>query len=254
MLMRERRFWVAQRFGSESQIELTGSEAHHLLHVLRLGEGDEIVVFDGKGGEYLAVITACGKKSATAIVRETLTSCESPLEITMAVAIPKGDKMSGIVRMLTELGVHRIVPITSSRTMTKNATGASERVERWERIALEACKQSGRSYIPTIDCPLGFDDLLGIDLPRDRFLVCPEGDDPFDVNVDTSCLALIGPEGGWSPSEIEKAVSRGFRLLGLGPRTLRVETAAATAAALFQWRYGDMTRLKNSELRTQNSE
>ncbi len=200
------------------------------------------MVFDGRGGEYVAVISACGKKNATAKVRGLLPSRESPLEITMAVAIPKGDKMSGIVRMLTELGVDRIVPITSSRSISNDAAGARERVTRWKRVCLEACKQSGRCLIPTIDNPLGFDELLHVDLPVDRYLVCPEGENLPDVSAEASCMALIGPEGGWSSSEIEKATSRGFHRLGLGPRTLRVETAAAATAALLQWRYGDMSK------------
>lgn len=158
--MRERRFLVTSRLGLGSPVEIASEEAHHLLHVLRLREGDEIVVFDGKGEEYVAVITACGKKSATARVRMALPSRESKFEITMAVTIPKGDKMSGIVRMLTELGVKRITPVTSSRSGSKNIVHTRERVTRWQRIALEACKQSGRCFIPTIDDPLHFDELL----------------------------------------------------------------------------------------------
>jgi len=240
--MRERRFLATARLGLESLVEIVGAEAHHLLHVLRLREGDEIVVFDGKGGEQLAVITACGRQNATARVREALPSRESPLEIGMAVAIPKGDKMSSIVRMLTELGVNRIIPLTTSRSTSKDVANTRERVTRWERVALEACKQFGRCFIPTIENPLDFDELLDLDLPADRFLVCPEGGKLSDVSDDASCLALIGPEGGWSSSEIEKATSLGFHRLSLGPRTLRVETAAAATAALLQWHFGDMSR------------
>jgi 16S rRNA (uracil1498-N3)-methyltransferase len=240
--MRERRFLVTERFSSGSQIEITGSEAHHLLHVLRLGVGDEIVVFDGKGAESLAVITARGKKSATAKILSALPSRESPIEITLAVAIPRGDKMSGIVRMLTELGVHRIVPFTSSRSASKNSDAVRERVARWDRIALESCKQSGRCFIPTVKPPLSLDELLDLDHPANRLLLCPEGEGLPDFPGKGSILALIGPEGGWSTSEVEKATARGFRRIGLGPRTLRVETAAAAAATLLQWRYGDMKK------------
>jgi 16S rRNA (uracil1498-N3)-methyltransferase len=237
--MRERRFFVPDLRGG-LEVEIRGQEAHHLFHVLRLGPEDEIVVFDGQGRHFRAVITRANAKLAAARKLEELPSSESLLEITLAVAVPKGDKMTLIVRMLTELGVFRVIPLMTERTVFSSATAVTDKVERWRRIVLEACKQSGRSRMTEIESPISFPEFSKIDIPDRRFMITPTGT-PTLVPLSTSpCIALIGPEGGWSNEEVEWATAKGFQKLGLGPRTLRTETAAVTVASVLQWELGDL--------------
>jgi len=237
--MRERRFLVRE-LDTASEVEIRGSEAHHLLHVLRLGPGDEVVVFDGEGRQYRAVLSRCGSSSATARKLEALSpQGESPLAISMAVAAPKGDVMSLIVRKLTELGVHRFTPLVSDRTAASSKSTLDRRLSRWRRIADEAAKQCRRATVPEIGTPLTFGELLGLETPSVRILTCPGGQGLPSMPRPRSCLVVIGPEGGWSDDEVSAAVGRGFLTFGLGPRILRTETAAIAAAAILQWSWGD---------------
>jgi len=222
---------------SEGEVEIAGNEAHHLLHVLRLKLGDEIVIFDGRGTEFQAELTRCGNDSATARLVKQSESRESPLVLTLAVAVPKMDSMSRIVQKLTELGAHRIIPIVTERT-TVTASGAARQLPRWRRIATEACKQSGRSMVPVIENPISFDELLEEDLPSARFLLTVGGSSFRKHEQPTSLVAAVGPEGGWTAEEIAAAVAKGFAPVGLGPRTLRTETAALAAAAVLEWLWG----------------
>jgi 16S rRNA (uracil1498-N3)-methyltransferase len=237
--MRERRFFVPHLV-NPNEIEIRGSEAHHLSHVLRLSPGDDIVVFDGRGRHYRAILASVEGDFAVAHKLEELPPSESPLELTLAVAIPKGDKMSLIIRMLTELGVVRVIPLISDRTVSGRPSTAMEKIERWSRVALEACKQSGRSRIPQIDAPISLKELSEVDLPDFRILVTPRGESSLPSTPQSPSVALIGPEGGWSREETDWAKANGFHELTLGPRTLRTETAAVTVASILQWEFGDL--------------
>ena len=235
--MRERRFMVAH-IPTQGEVVIAGSEAHHLLRVLRLRPGDQIVIFDGRGTEFRAELTRCEGDSATARLIGPSESRESALDLTLAVAVPKMDSMSRIVQKLTELGARRIVPLLTERT-TATTSGATRRLSRWRRIATEACKQAGRGRVPTIEAPLSFHDLLQQDLPAALFLLTVGGARFPEEKPPSSCLAAVGPEGGWTKEEIAAAVTRGFQPVGLGPRTLRTETAALAATAVLQWLWGN---------------
>jgi 16S rRNA (uracil1498-N3)-methyltransferase len=235
--MRERRFLVAE-IPSGRDVDIVGAEAHHLLHVLRLRPGDEIVVFDGRGKEFRAVLTRCEKSSAAATALEPLASRESPLELTVAVAVPKMDSMSRIVQKLTELGAHRLIPLQTDRSVVTSRRAAHQ-LSRWRRIAAEACKQSGRAVVPTVAEPLAFAELLEADLPARRFLLTVGGPSLGEQDRPSSCLLAIGPEGGWTEEEVASALAKGFQPLGLGSRTLRTETAALAAVAVLEWLWGD---------------
>jgi len=248
--MRERRFFVPDLLGGR-EIEIHDQEAHHLYHVLRLGPGDEIVVFDGKGRHFRAVITSANRHFAAVQQLEELPTSESSLELTLAVAVPKRGRMSSIIRMLTELGVARITPLVTERTLSASTAALQEKCERWSRIALEACKQSGRSWIPVIDSPMSFCELSRIVLPENRILVSPRGAQALPIRPVSPCVVAIGPEGGWSEEEVSLASANGFQELSLGPRTLRTETAAVTVASILQWEFGDLKggRKKEGESR-----
>ena len=235
--MRERRFLVSD-IATRGEVEIAGEEAHHLLNVLRLRPGDEVVVFDGRGKEFRAVLTRCEKSTASVRLTEGSDSRESHLDLTLAVAVPKMDSMTRIVRRLTELGTRTIIPIETERTTVK-ASHAARQLPRWRRIAAEACKQTGRAMVPAIEEPLSFEDLLATDLPATRFLLTVGGPRFPEQEKPMSCLAAVGPEGGWTAEEIAAEVAKGFQPVGLGPRTLRTETAALAAAAVLEWLWGN---------------
>jgi len=237
--MRERRFFVPELL-TESEPEIRGPEAHHLRDVLRLKPGDEIVLFDGRGHCYRARLTRVDRRSARAERLEPLPALESPLALTLAAAVPKGDGFERIVQKVTELGASEIIPLVSARTTAASRRSFAGKLSRWQRVAAEACKQCGRSAISRVAEPIDFHRLLRLE--RDfgaRLLLHPGGGPLAAGSAPHSCLIAIGPEGGWSEAEVEAAAAAGFRAWGLGPRILRSETAAIAATALLQSAWGD---------------
>ena len=230
-MSRERRFFVSEL--RPRGMTLEAAEAHHLIHVLRLSEGDRVAVFDGQGRAAEARISRIAEDRVELELGDPLPSRESPLELTLGVAVPKGNKMSWIVQKLTELGAVAIHPLVTERSDV-DRTFVTKRLERWRRIALEAAKQCGRSRVPEIAEPASFDALA-----QPGALVLTPGAPALPANVVPGPL-LIGPEGGWSEAELTAARERSLERFGLGPRTLRTETAAVTAAALLQWLAGDL--------------
>lgn len=235
----ERRFLVPE-LEAASEVRISGAEAHHLLHVLRLGPGDEVILFDGRGHAVRAAVVRSERAAAVARVLEEQPSRESLLGLSLAVAVPKGDTMAAVVQKLTELGITQVIPLLSRRTLLQTARAVRKRLPRWRRIAAEACKQSGRSRIPSVEEPLTLIELLEQELPPIRLLASLRGGPLPACSPDLSCLAMIGPEGGWTEEEESAAAARGFLKLGLGPRTLRAETAAIATAAILQWAWGDL--------------
>lgn len=235
-MSRTRRFFVAD-LGSET-VELSPEEAHHLADVLRMSEGMEVRLFDGKGRAASAEIVRIAGGTVTLRVLAASPSRESPLALGVGVAVPKGDRMALVVQKLTELGVQRIVPLLTERGEVSRS--ACERsLSRWRRVALEASKQCQRSRIPELDSPRTLDELLGE--PGSLVLLAQPGAAPAPDPLprDATVLALVGPEGGWSDDELALAAVRGVQKFGLGPRILRTETAAIATAALLQWIAGD---------------
>lgn len=241
-MSRERRFLVESL---APPVELEGDEAHHLLRVLRLGEGDEVVLFDGRGRAARAVVTTVAPGRVGLEPRAEAPTGESPLPLTVGVAMPKADKMSLVVQKLTELGAVRIVPLVTERGEA-SAERTRRSLPRFRRIAVEACKQCGRSRLPEIDAPEALEELL-VDVEASRasaVLAAHPGAPPLEPPEGAGpLLVLVGPEGGWSEAELELLERGGARLFGLGPRTLRTETAAIAATALIQWTAGDLRML-----------
>ncbi len=218
---------------------LTGSELHH-LRVRRLHIGSAIVLGDGQGRQRHGRIVALDARQAVVdLSPELAPTSESPLRLVLAQAALKADKMDLIVEKATELGVTEIVVYTSERSLGHPSPA---RQARWQRIARSATKQSQRSVVPAIVASLAFDALLtrSEDL---RILFCARGATSSIADVrgaPQSVLAVIGPEGGFGDSEMARAAARGFHMLGLGPRTLRAETASLAAIALCQLLWGDL--------------
>lgn len=240
--MTRRRFYAppsAFNF-TKRTVTLTADEARHLREVLRLKPGDEVSVFDGAGKEFRARVAQARREFAELDVDEEIAAArpESPLQIELAVALLKGEKFDLVVQKATELGVTKIVPLMTKHADIKlrDESDASKRVARWQRIALEAAKQSGRAFVPEVTLPNPFESVL----KNPCFLFSEKGGHGItQINMD-AVTAIVGSEGGWSDEEIEQARAAGAQIVTLGGRILRAETAAITAAALLQHRFGDL--------------
>lgn len=228
-MSRERRFYVDELAGERPR--LTSEEAHHLIHVLRLREGAEVSVFDGKGNSARAEVHRIAGREVELRILGSEPSRESPLALTLAVAPPKGDRMSFLVEKLTELGVARLIPLETERGRSRGS------LDRWRRIALEACKQSGRSRPPAVEEPRS---VASVVEEPGLILAAVPGAPALAASAPPRVVALIGPEGGWSESELSLFASCGVTLLGMGPRTMRTETAAIAAATLLQYVAADL--------------
>lgn len=245
-----RRFFIPPEQIQGERAELKGPEVRHARTVLRLSRGDRVVVFDGRGHEYEARITAIERNRMTLDLIAPLPGCEeSVLPLAVAQGYLKDKKMDRLVRQLTELGVTRWVPFIARRCVAlPDEKRRAARHQRWQKLSLEALKQCRRSQPMTIDPVMAFNQVLDLSPGYGEKWVFYENDTrqthwtrpPSPSPAAHGILILIGPEGGFEPDEITAAQNRGFRAMGLGPRILRAETAALAAAAIAQAVYGDM--------------
>ncbi|MFH2012764.1 MAG: 16S rRNA (uracil(1498)-N(3))-methyltransferase [Pseudomonadota bacterium] len=243
------RFFIDKRSIDENIGILVGEDVKHISKVLRLGVGDKLFLFDDAGWEYHAKIKETGTKELKVdIFQKFLPHRESPIEIVLGQALPKQTKMDFIVQKGTELGVSEILPFSSDRSIPKLTNDKSfKKVERWRKIALEATKQCGRNFPPKIAHPIDFSEILKKDL-KDAFkLILWEEErsvglkEVLDINQDAAkFFILVGPEGGFSSSEIEKARKAGFNVAKMGIRVLRSETASISILSIVQHRFGDL--------------
>jgi 16S rRNA (uracil1498-N3)-methyltransferase len=236
-----------------ASLKLAPDEARHLLDVLRLERGEKVFVFDGEGREFRCVIEERGGRGgATLSVASQVEAArpESSLRLTLALALLKGEKFDLVVQKATELGVWRIRPVVTklADVRLRDTADAERRAARWRRIALEACKQSGRARVPEVDAPLACASLFeqaSPDTEEWRVMFSERGGSGFVETIENlqnplAVTALVGSEGGWTDEEIALAESAGWRVVTLGGRTLRAETAAITITALLQHRFGDL--------------
>jgi len=247
--MKLHRFYSGPESVTGSPLVLPPDESRHLSQVLRLKPGDEVLVFDGRGNEYLCGVLHAGKPAATLeILKQSEFNLESPLNLTLGQALAKGDKFDLIVQKATELGATAIIPLITERADVRlSAEQAERRVERWRRISLESLKQCGRSKLVQISRPSSIADLLGQFRPPDAIvLVCNERGGvsirkALAAAVRTpSVVVLVGPEGGWEDGELALLQNEGCTSVTLGARKLRMETAAIVALALIQECVGDI--------------
>lgn len=243
------RFFLPKERIQDQRGTIVGEELAHLRRVLRLGPGDQLTVFDDTGWEHEAVIRSfSADRGDVDIVRSYRPERESSLQITLALGLTKGEKTDFVIEKATELGVQTLVPFTSSYTVPKlNDRKIKTRTERWQRIALSAAKQSGRTLVPKVLTLCEFRDLVkqpGTDALK---LLCWEREGQMTLKqvYDTqrnvrAILLVIGPEGGFSSGEADKAQQAGFKSVQLGRRILRSETAALAALSVVQFLWGDM--------------
>jgi 16S rRNA (uracil1498-N3)-methyltransferase len=243
--MRHNRVYVEAPLAAGSRARIEGSAANHVLRVLRLAPGDPLTVFDGRGGEHAARIGGLDKSGVTIEVGEHRpVERESPLEVTLAQGVSRGERMDLVVQKATELGVRRIVPVLTERTVVRvDAKQRAARLHHWQGVAVAACEQCGRNTVPRIGPPVTVSELLSAgDDGSLRLVLTPGGEASVrDLTAGPGGVTLlIGPEGGLSQDEHQAAIRAGYRPLGLGPRVLRTETAAIAAIAAIQLQLGDL--------------
>lgn len=243
-----RRFVVGPGAIQADRVRFDPEEAHHLARVLRLRPGAVVEAADGVGRVYTVRLeTVAAREAWGVIVGEAPPSRESPCAITLAQAILKGDRMAWLVQKATELGVARIVPLETARVVAHvPVEGGVGRRSRWERVAREAVKQCGRSAVPVVEPPRTLGEVLAGAAGHEAVWLCWEGGGtPVGALARRTgrvrrFLLLVGPEGGFTDDEVARAQEAGASLVGLGPRTLRAESAGLVAVALCQHLFGDL--------------
>ena len=222
-------------------VALSENATGHLVRVLRLGLGDACIVFNGDGADYEARLVSLGKRGAEVEVmaRHALAN-ESPLRITLAQAIARGEKMDWVLQKATELGVEAIAPLLTERTEVKlDAERSEKRSAHWRGVVIAACEQCGRARVPTISAPMALRDWLAGRATPGWFLD-PDADRGLRELEPGELTLVIGPEGGLGDRDLAALRAAGFRSLRLGPRILRTETAGVAALAALQALHGDL--------------
>lgn len=218
---------------------LAGGEAHHLLRVLRLGVGDEVAVFDGRGHEFTAVIDRISGNSVSLRLAEAIETRARTVQITLAQAVLKSQSMDDVVRDAVMMGAANVVPLVTAHTVAHKAASAHG-AERWRRVALASAKQCRSARVPAVAEPVPFETWIRSPLERPALLLV----EPSIAAVQprrvrelatdpqpASATLIIGPEGGWSEDELLKAIATGCTPISLGPLTLRAESVALAALA-----------------------
>ncbi|WP_017652165.1 16S rRNA (uracil(1498)-N(3))-methyltransferase [Fortiea contorta] len=224
----------------QERILLTPEQQHYLVRVLRLREGDRFIAMDGLGKWWLTQLVGTQGQVLAPLQIQT----ELPVSITLMVALPKGNGFDEIVRISTELGVTNIAPVLSDRTLLNPSP---QKLERWRRIAIEAAEQSERACVPTVLEPVTFSTGLSATVTQlssqQKYICEARGNYPhlracLDKDKESKMVVIAtGPEGGWTPTEIENAIAHGFQPASLGRRVLRAVTAPIVALSLITAAY-----------------
>ncbi len=242
--MRLTRVYVETALEPDAIVALPPDTGSHVAKVLRARVGDELVLFNGDGREFGGEIASVrGSRVTVSVGRAQSMDRESPLAVTLLQCVPRGDRMDFIVQKATELGVTRLIPVTSQRSVVRLDERQSEsKAAHWRAVAVSACEQCGRNRLPQIDAPRALIDYLGAaEGSAPRLVLEPDSAAGGAALRIESCVELaIGPEGGFAPEELEALQLAGFERVRLGPRILRTETAALAALTWLQTRYGDM--------------
>ena len=244
--MRLTRVYVDTPVAAGKRVVVAGSAANHITRVLRLRSGDALTVFDGSGGEFGARIEEFRKDTVVVSVEDhRALDRESPLTLTLAQGVSRGERMDWIIQKATELGASRIVPVFTKRSVVRLDDKQAERkLQHWRAIAVAACEQCGRNRLPDLVTPVDFFDVLPESFTQGatRLLLSPSGDLRIDDlrDIQTGVTVLIGPEGGLDEVEQDSALRAGFKAVRMGPRVLRTETAAIAALTILQRYFGDL--------------
>ena len=236
-----RRFYTPKENFQAKKAILNLEETRHLRDVLRLREGAEMQVFDGEGKEFLGTVEKISKsETLVEIVKEVAPlALESNLDLTLAVALLKGEKFDLVVQKAVELGVSKLIPLKTKRADVK-LKESEKKLERWRKIALEAAKQSGRAKLMQIEKPSDFEQFIETKSGTRILFAERNGASFAEIKTAQQIIAVVGAEGGWEDAEIEMAREKGFQIITLGGRILRAETAAIAITAILQNHFGDL--------------
>ena len=239
------RVYLANPLTTNKDITLPEKSFHHLIRVLRLKPGRHLVLFNGEGGEFHGTLEHLDRHTATVRVEKYVDrEAESSLKITLAQSIAKGERMDYCLQKATELGVSRIIPLTTQHTGVHfSKSQLNKRLLHWQQVVISACEQCGRNRVPTILTPMNYLNWLHMRCEEEIALLLNP-----DANKSLAQLSppagsitlLIGPEGGFAPEEIAVAKAAGFIDIRMGPRIMRTETAGITAIAALQTLWGDL--------------
>ncbi|ANN79360.1 16S rRNA (uracil(1498)-N(3))-methyltransferase [Bordetella flabilis] len=239
------RFYCPFALSPHARIELPDALAHHAVRVLRLRDGDALVLFDGHGGSYPATLRVAGRTAHAELGAHDAREAELAGGMTLVQGLPSGDKMDWIVEKAVELGVQQLVPVAAQRSVLQ-LTGdrQDKRLAHWRRIAVAASEQCGRNRIMRIETVMTLEQWLATPAAGMRAICHPEQGAPLSQalrapDAQQALCLLVGPEGGWTDGERAAATSAGAVTVGFGPRVLRTETAGlalvAAATALLGW-------------------
>jgi 16S rRNA (uracil1498-N3)-methyltransferase len=241
------RIHVAADLQAGGELVLPEGPARHVALVLRLKEGAALTLFDGAGHEAAAVLVEVTRKRVVAHLESvTPGRGESPLGVHLGQAISKGDRMDYAIQKAVELGVAAITPLyTEHGDVRLKGDRAAKKLAHWQAVAASACEQCGRATLPPVHAPMALADWLAERGEPLRLVLHPATQGVFAAGGQSSApetaALLIGPEGGLSPREVDRALADGFTPLTLGPRILRTETAPVVALALLQHHFGDLS-------------
>lgn len=222
----------------EPHVTVTGDEFHHSIRVVRARVGEEVELFDRAGNAARGVVESIERDSAVIAAKEPLPSRESPLALHLAMAVIQLEKFELVLQKATELGVKTFIPLITEHVELRPERYANK-TERWNKIVFEAVKQCGRAIVPKIEAAQPFDDLLA--KTTTKLMFDADGEPPTaNRHPPTDLTLLIGPEGGWSAEELQRARDANVFIERLGPRRLRAETAAIAAVSVVASRFGDL--------------
>lgn len=237
-----RRFFIPNEHIENNRAKITGADFEHITKVLRMRVGDALSLADGTGLEYIASIADIGARELTLNVGEAQKClAEPPYAVTVFQGLPKGDKLDVVVQKATELGAVSIVPTLMQRSVAE-ARSFEKKLERLNRIALEAAKQSGRGVVPTVGMPVKLED---VEPSRFELALLPYEEETgvslkallSATAMPKSIAVIIGPEGGFERAEVERLTAKGAKSVSLGPRILRTETAAASVLSMLMYEF-----------------
>ena len=241
---RIQRFYIDRIIEGEDHIEIHDEQYHYINRVLRLQVGDQMIIFDKSGSEWMTRISDTKKNRLVIQLKEkTSPDRESPINITLIQSISRSQRMDAVMQKSTELGVNKIVPVFSKNTTIKiDETKLDKKMQHWRKILISASEQSGRTKIPELSTPVKFDsDCLKKFKSELSVFFDTTGKQSFDGMKPNSITIAIGPEGGFNEDEKNLASKHGYSVVRSGPRLLRTETAPIMALSILQYLYGDLS-------------
>jgi len=240
--MRIHRFYTPIELATDCEVQLPKEASHHCIQVLRYKVGSSLILFNGDGFDYAAEIVAIDKKtSKVKITKKIQLINESPLNIHLYQGIARGEKMDLVIQKSVELGITQFTPIFTERSNVKlDAKRQEKKLSHWQNIAISASEQSGRAVIAKINPPVFIKNIAASNDSLSLILEPSAGKKISELTVDKNITIFIGPEGGFSDSDLERLKSIGAEGVRLGPRILRTETAGLAAIAILQSSFGDV--------------